>query len=86
MTEVLAAASRRVRDTFLALIRAYQYLLSPWLGGQCRFTPTCSHYAAGAIAEHGTWRGLGLALWRILRCQPLARGGHDPIPPRIPDR
>ncbi len=82
MTGVPAAFSQWARSALLALIRAYQYGLSPWLGGQCRFTPTCSHYAAGAIAAHGPWRGLGLALWRLLRCQPLARGGYDPVPPK----
>lgn len=66
----------------LQLIRAYQYLLRPWLGNQCRFTPRCSDYAMQAIALHGAWRGGWLAVWRLLRCQPLCNGGHDPVPGR----
>ncbi len=64
----------------LRLIRAYQYCLRPWLGNQCRFTPRCSDYAMQAITLHGAWRGSWLALWRIMRCQPWCRGGHDPVP------
>jgi len=63
-----------------ALIRAYQLLLSPMLGGQCRFIPSCSQYAAEAIRRHGALRGSRLALWRILRCQPFSAGGYDPVP------
>lgn len=64
----------------LRLIRAYQYLLRPLLGNQCRFTPRCSDYAMQAIALHGPWRGSWLTLRRLLRCQPLCAGGHDPVP------
>ena len=64
----------------LALIQAYRYVLSPWIGGQCRFTPTCSVYARQAIETYGAGRGSWLALKRILRCQPLCDGGHDPVP------
>ncbi len=62
-------------------VRAYQRLLSPMLGGQCRFEPSCSHYALGCLERHGAWRGFWLAVWRILRCQPLCKGGYDPPPP-----
>lgn len=48
--------------------------------GACRFQPTCSEYAALAVAAHGPWRGAWLAVWRVLRCHPLARGGFDPVP------
>ncbi|MDT8320255.1 MAG: membrane protein insertion efficiency factor YidD [Xanthomonadales bacterium] len=66
------------------LIRAYQRLLSPFLGNHCRFTPTCSQYAAEAIAGHGAWRGSWLAIKRIGRCHPLCEGGYDPVPdPRM---
>lgn len=61
-------------------IRAYQRLLSPLLGPRCRFHPTCSHYALEAIDRHGAARGTVLAVLRIARCQPLARGGIDPVP------
>jgi len=64
----------------LALIRAYRYLLSPWVGQQCRFTPTCSVYAMQAIEAYGAGRGSWLALRRLLRCHPLCQGGHDPVP------
>lgn len=69
-----------MRRILLGLIRAYQVLLSPFLGSQCRFTPSCSQYAAEAIGKHGTWRGSWLAIRRILRCHPFCPGGFDPVP------
>jgi len=62
------------------LIRAYQLLLSPFLGNHCRFTPSCSQYASEAIARHGALRGTWLAIKRIGRCHPFCEGGHDPVP------
>jgi putative membrane protein insertion efficiency factor len=64
----------------LALIRAYRFMLAPWWGTQCRFTPTCSHYAMDAIASHGAMHGSWLALRRLARCHPWHRGGFDPVP------
>jgi putative membrane protein insertion efficiency factor len=64
----------------LAAIRGYRYLLSPWWGGQCRFTPTCSQYAMDAIQEHGSVRGTWLALRRVSKCHPWHQGGFDPVP------
>lgn len=64
----------------IALIRAYQYLVSPFLGSHCRFHPTCSSYALGAFKEHGTWRGLTLTIKRLGRCHPWHEGGYDPVP------
>jgi uncharacterized protein len=64
----------------LALIRLYQLTLSAWLGGQCRFYPSCSQYAREAIQVHGALRGSALAGWRILRCGPFTDGGFDPVP------
>ena len=69
-----------MKPVLLALIRCYQYLLSPWVGNQCRFYPTCSHYAAEAIALHGSARGSLLAAKRICRCHPWHPGGFDPVP------
>ena len=69
----------------LALLAFYRRWLSPAvhsLGtGGCRYLPTCSEYAIVAIATHGPLRGTGLAIWRVLRCHPFARGGLDLVPP-----
>ncbi|MCJ7815495.1 MAG: membrane protein insertion efficiency factor YidD [Xanthomonadales bacterium] len=62
------------------LIRAYQLLLSPFLGSHCRFTPSCSKYASEAITRYGAWRGTWLAVKRIGRCHPFCDGGYDPVP------
>jgi hypothetical protein len=62
------------------LLHLYKRLISPWLPASCRFVPTCSEYAAEAVARHGLFRGTILAVWRILRCQPFSRGGYDPVP------
>ena len=64
----------------LAAIRGYRYLLSPWWGGQCRFTPTCSEYAMDAIQQHGSLRGTLLAMRRVSKCHPWHQGGFDPVP------
>jgi putative membrane protein insertion efficiency factor len=61
------------------LIRAYQLLVSPLVGRACRFEPTCSHYAHGAIARYGMWRGVAMAMVRLLKCHPFHPGGEDPI-------
>ena len=62
------------------LIRLYQLLLSPFWGAQCRFHPTCSCYAMEALDKYGALKGTGLAVYRILRCNPWADGGLDPVP------
>ena len=66
----------------ILLVRVYQVTLSPWLGRQCRYEPTCSHYAIEALREWGPVRGSWMAARRILRCHPFVRGGYDPVPPR----
>ena len=68
----------------IGLIRVYQICLSPWLGMNCRYTPTCSQYAIEALLECGILRGTWLALRRILRCRPGGGSGYDPVPaPRL---
>jgi len=66
----------------IGLIKVYQYAISPLLGQRCRYYPSCSNYAVGALREHGVLPGLGLAAWRLLRCNPFSDGGYDPVPPR----
>lgn len=61
-------------------IRVYQVLAAPFLGPCCRFSPSCSHYAIGALHRHGLLKGTWLTLRRVLRCQPFADGGYDPVP------
>lgn len=64
----------------LALLAAYRYLLSPMLGRNCRFFPSCSEYATDALERHGALRGSWLALRRVARCHPWHPGGYDPVP------
>ncbi|MCY4514654.1 MAG: membrane protein insertion efficiency factor YidD [Candidatus Tectomicrobia bacterium] len=65
----------------IALIRVYQKALSPFFPASCRFYPSCSEYVVQALRVYGVWRGLLKGAWRVLRCQPLSRGGVDlPIP------
>lgn len=64
------------------LIRLYQVTLSPMLGPVCRYYPSCSHYGHQAITVHGAGKGTLLTGWRLLRCNPWARGGVDLVPPR----
>ena len=63
-------------------IRAYRLLLSPWLGLNCRYQPTCSAYALEALEKHGAIRGTWLAIRRIVRCHPGGGSGYDPVPDR----
>ncbi|MBS1655379.1 MAG: membrane protein insertion efficiency factor YidD [Bacteroidetes bacterium] len=65
---------------FIALIKIYQWIISPILGPKCRFTPTCSHYAEEALKKYGPIKGLWLAVKRILRCHPWGGSGYDPVP------
>ncbi len=67
----------------LAAIAAYRRLISPALPRRCRYEPTCSAYATEAIRRHGPARGLLLACWRLLRCNPFSHGGFDPVPKRF---
>ncbi len=69
-----------MRSLVVLPIRFYRRFLSPLKPRTCRFQPTCSAYAQEAIAVHGVMRGCGLAIWRILRCNPFGGSGYDPIP------
>ena len=68
-----------LRRIAVAPIRAYQAVLSPALGERCKYYPSCSEYAAQAISRFGILRGLVLAVWRLLRCNPFSHGGYDPV-------
>jgi uncharacterized protein len=70
------------RSLLLVSISLYRTVLSGWLGGQCRFYPSCSHYAEQAIRELGAVKGVSLTVWRVARCNPYGRGGIDLVPSR----
>jgi putative membrane protein insertion efficiency factor len=80
--------SERTRIGFFAwlligFVRLYQYTLAWFLGGHCRFQPSCSNYALECLRTHGAWRGALLSAKRVSRCHPFHPGGYDPPPPRI---
>jgi len=65
---------------FIALIKLYQVIISPWLGPQCRYTPSCSAYGVEALKKYGLFKGGWLTLKRISRCHPWGKHGYDPVP------
>ena len=79
---LLGAVGWPFRAALLGALGLYHRALGPMLGARCRFHPSCSVYAAGAIRTHGALRGSLLAAWRVARCSPLSAGGPDPVPPR----
>jgi len=79
--ESLGLLPRRV---LVGAVRIYRLLLSPWLGNACRFEPTCSVYAIGALERHGAVAGTAMTIGRIGRCHPWCAGGFDPVPDRPP--
>jgi len=85
-SDVLWTAGWPARALLIGLIRAYRLSLSGLVGGRCRFYPSCSAYAEAAIHEAGAVRGSALAVWRVLRCTPLSKGGidHPPVRARRP--
>lgn len=71
-----------LKKIFIAPIKFYKKFISPLLGNHCRYLPTCSEYMMQAIEIHGVVKGSILGIWRILRCNPWAKGGYDPVPPK----
>ena len=71
-----------VRSALIALVRGYQVVLSPMMGGACRFEPSCSNYAIEALQVHGAFKGVLLATWSLLRCHPFGSYGYDPVTPK----
>ena len=69
-----------MKKLVLALLRGYKKYISPSLGNNCRFLPTCSEYAMEAVERHGIVKGGLLSIWRILRCNPFGHRGYDPVP------
>jgi putative membrane protein insertion efficiency factor len=80
LRRLLWLAGTPMRVLLLGGIGLYRVSLSGWLGGQCRFIPTCSRYAEDAIRAHGAVRGSLMAAVRVARCNPFGRGGLDPVP------
>jgi putative membrane protein insertion efficiency factor len=74
-----AAATRAIRRAALAPIVLYQRMISPAIPRRCKYEPTCSRYAVEAISRYGVLRGMVLAGWRLLRCNPFSYGGYDPV-------
>tara|TARA_B100000035_G_scaffold279622_1_gene259337 strand:+ start:689 stop:919 length:231 start_codon:yes stop_codon:yes gene_type:complete len=72
--------SRILALPFITLIRLYRIFISPLLGNNCRHTPTCSEYGIIALKKHGVFKGIFLTAKRILKCNPLFKGGYDPVP------
>ncbi len=75
----MSAASMLLRTAITLPIKLYQKTVSPLTGQRCRYYPSCSEYAVQSITKFGILRGLVLAGWRLLRCNPLSRGGFDPV-------
>lgn len=69
-----------IKKLIIAVIRFYQYVISPWLGRNCRYTPSCSAYAIEALTLHGVFKGVWLSIKRISRCHPWGSSGYDPVP------
>jgi uncharacterized protein len=71
--------NQRAKSIVLYLLRGYKWALSPLLPPACRYVPTCSDYAMEAVDRYGVLRGGWMAMWRVLRCHPIVRGGYDPV-------
>ena len=75
---VLDAIALLPAQGLIMLVRGYQFFVSPWLGPNCRYHPSCSQYMIAAVRKHGLWRGGWRGLARIARCHPWHPGGYDP--------
>jgi len=84
-TAALAVWLRLPQTVLIGLVKGYRLLLSPWLGSACRFEPSCSAYSLQALQQHGAAAGTYLTLRRLVRCHPWCDGGHDPVPPKLPE-
>lgn len=84
MGNPLTMLLRLPRSVGIALIHGYRLVLSPWIGGECRYLPTCSSYTEEAISRHGLWAGTWMGIARLQRCGPLGASGFDPVPQRLP--
>ena len=70
-----------MKEILIIIMKAYQAALAPWLGGRCRYVPTCSEYMIEAIVTHGAMHGVLCGMKRIFHCHPWGGHGHDPVPP-----
>ena len=84
MISPVAALMRFPQIVLIGVVKAYRLLISPWLGSNCRFEPSCSAYSLQALSQHGATFGSYLTLRRLVRCQPWCEGEHDPVPPPNP--
>jgi uncharacterized protein len=73
-------SKRLINSLFILLVRTYQYTLSPFIGRQCRYYPTCSNYAIEALRKYGPFKGLYLSIKRFISCNPWGGHGYDPVP------
>lgn len=80
VNQIFLKVNLNLKKSILIIIRIYQKLISPFLGKNCRFYPTCSNYTYQAIEEHGIIKGSYLGIKRILKCHPFNEGGYDPVP------
>ena len=80
LTCVIKKIALILAEPFILLVRFYQYFISPLLGSNCRYTPTCSHYTVEALKTHGVFTGGWLSIKRILSCNPWGGSGYDPVP------